>query len=86
MKLVEDYHGVKQSVKPIKVLEHEGDRLTHEIYEHLNTTFITPLAPHEISHLASAMDDILDYIDSNIQMMYNYSITETDSQCGNSPN
>ncbi|MDD1672162.1 MAG: DUF47 family protein [Methanomicrobiales archaeon] len=79
VKLVEDYRDVKTGVKQIESLEHEGDRLAHEIYEQLNITFITPLEPHEISHLASAMDDILDYIDGTTQMMYNYSITETDS-------
>lgn len=79
VQFVEDYQDVKTRVKQIEVLEHEGDRLTHEIYEQLNTTFITPLEPHEISHLASAMDDILDYIDGTTQMMHNYSITETDS-------
>jgi uncharacterized protein Yka (UPF0111/DUF47 family) len=77
--LVEDYTDVKGKIQKIEVLEHEGDRITHEIYEQLNVTFITPMEPQEISRLASALDDILDYIDGTTQKMFNYGITETDS-------
>src|SRR5690606_2239042 len=52
--------------------------ISHEIFEHLNRTFITPLDPGEISALASALDDILDYIDGSAQMMLNYGITAKD--------
>jgi uncharacterized protein Yka (UPF0111/DUF47 family) len=77
--LVEDYTDVKLKIQKIETLEHEGDRITHEIYEQLNVTFITPMEPQEISRLASALDDILDYIDGTTQKMFNYGITETDS-------
>jgi uncharacterized protein Yka (UPF0111/DUF47 family) len=77
--LVEDYTDVKSKIQKIETLEHEGDRITHEIYEQLNITFITPMEPQEISRLASALDDILDYIDGTTQKMFNYGITETDS-------
>jgi uncharacterized protein Yka (UPF0111/DUF47 family) len=77
--LVDDYTDVKTKVDQMELLEHEGDKITHEIYEHLNRTFITPLEPEEISKLASALDDILDYIEGTAQRMYNYGITETDA-------
>ncbi len=76
--LVDDFSDVKTKVHQIEQLEHEGDRITHEIYEQLNRTFITPLEPEEISRLASALDDILDYIDGTASKMYNYGITGTD--------
>jgi uncharacterized protein Yka (UPF0111/DUF47 family) len=77
--LVDNYSDVKTKVDQMELLEHEGDKITHEIYEHLNRTFITPLEPEEISQLASALDDILDYIEGTAQRMYNYGITETDA-------
>jgi uncharacterized protein Yka (UPF0111/DUF47 family) len=77
--LVDNYTDVKTKVDQMELLEHEGDKITHEIYEHLNRTFITPLEPEEISKLASALDDILDYIEGTAQRMYNYGITETDA-------
>jgi uncharacterized protein Yka (UPF0111/DUF47 family) len=77
--LVDNFTDVKTKVDQMELLEHEGDKITHEIYEHLNRTFITPLEPEEISKLASALDDILDYIEGTSQRMYNYGITETDA-------
>ncbi len=77
--LVDDYSNVREKVNQIEQLEHEGDRITHEIYEQLNQTFITPLEPEEISRLAAALDDILDYIKSTATRMYYYRIQETDT-------
>jgi uncharacterized protein Yka (UPF0111/DUF47 family) len=75
---VENFENVKEQCHRMKQIEHQGDEITHEIYEQLNLTFITPLEPEEISRLASALDDILDYIDGTAQQMYSYGITETD--------
>ena len=77
--LVDDFSDVKSKVDALERLEHDGDKITHEIYENLNRTFITPLDPEEISKLASALDDILDYIEGTAQRMHNYGITETDT-------
>jgi len=78
VEFVENFENVKEQCHRMKQLEHRGDDITHQIYEQLNQTFITPLEPEEISRLASAMDDILDYIDGSTQQMYSYGITETD--------
>ncbi len=77
--LVDDFSDVKNKVHQIEQMEHDGDRITHEIYEQLNRTFITPLEPEEISKLASALDDVLDYIDGTAQKMLNYGIEATDT-------
>ncbi|MDD1719296.1 MAG: DUF47 family protein [Methanoregulaceae archaeon] len=71
--------AMKSIVTQIKELEHEGDKISHEIYEQLNSTFITPLEPEEISHLASALDDVLDYIDGAARKLNNYGISEMDA-------
>ncbi|HUU76494.1 MAG TPA: DUF47 family protein [Methanoregulaceae archaeon] len=77
--LVEDFTDIKAKVNHLEQLEHEGDKITHEIYEQLNRTFITPLDHEEISRLASALDDILDFIEGTAQRMYNYGVIETDT-------
>ena len=69
--------------KSIKDLEHQGDFITHEIYEHLNRTFITPLDPMEISRLASALDDVLDYIDDSAEKLVIYGVKKFDSTMQN---
>ena len=77
--LTEDFTNVKEKRHEIEKLEHKGDQITHDIYEQLNRTFITPLEPDEISQLASALDEVLDYIDGSTEKMLYYNITGTDS-------
>ena len=56
----EDGHGL---LREIKELEHEGDRLTHEVISLLNRTFVTPFDRDDMYRLASALDDICDHVD-----------------------
>jgi len=78
--LTEDFTNVKEKRHAIELLEHQGDVVTHDIYDQLNRTFITPLDPEEISRLASSMDDVLDFIDGATEKMYYYGIDAADSQ------
>jgi len=48
----------------LKLIEHEGDLITREIFEALNSTFITPLDREDIAMIAGNLDDILDYMES----------------------
>ena len=77
--LTEDFTNVKEKRHEIEKLEHKGDQITHDIYEQLNRTFITPLEPDEISRLASTLDEVLDYIDGSAEKMFYYTIESTDS-------
>jgi predicted phosphate transport protein (TIGR00153 family) len=45
----------------IRDCEHEGDRITHDIIDRLNHTFVTPIDREDILALASALDNIVDY-------------------------
>ncbi len=47
----------------IRACEHEGDRITHDIIQRLNHTFVTPIEREDILALASALDDVVDLID-----------------------
>ena len=76
--LTEDFTNVKEKRQGIEQLEHQGDQVTHDIYEQLNRTFITPLEPEEISRLASGLDEVLDYIDGSAEKMLYFGIEETD--------
>lgn len=77
--MVNNQQNRETAFKKIKDLEHQGDQITHEIYENLNRTFITPLDPLEISRLATALDDILDYVDDSAEKMINYGVLEFDN-------
>jgi uncharacterized protein len=77
--LTEDFTNVKEKRHEIEKLEHKGDQITHDIYLQLNSTFITPIDPEEISKLASSLDEVLDYIDGATEKMYYYNIQGTDA-------
>jgi uncharacterized protein len=47
----------------IKEREHEGDRITYEIAQLINNTFVTPFDRDDIRRLATRLDDICDFID-----------------------
>ncbi len=63
-------------LKKISDLEHVGDELTHSIFTELSTNFITPFDREDISYLASALDDIVDYIDGSAKRFDLYKINE----------
>ncbi len=50
-------------IRRIKELEHEGDRLTHEVVDLLNRTFVTPFDRDDMYRLAGALDDVCDHVD-----------------------
>jgi predicted phosphate transport protein (TIGR00153 family) len=45
----------------IRLCEHEGDRITHDIIDRLNHSTVTPIDRQDVLALASALDDIVDY-------------------------
>jgi predicted phosphate transport protein (TIGR00153 family) len=52
----------KEAIKEVERLEHVGDDITHTIFIELSKNFITPFDREDIHSLASAIDDIADYI------------------------
>jgi predicted phosphate transport protein (TIGR00153 family) len=43
--------------------EHDGDRMTHDIIQRLNHSFVTPFEREDIIALASGLDDVVDFIE-----------------------
>ncbi len=62
-RLLSSYPDNKELAQEILVCEHEGDRITHDIIQRLNQTFVTPIDREDILALASALDDIVDYVE-----------------------
>lgn len=63
-------------VRQIHDLEHQCDAITHKIFGELNTTFVTPFDREDIHRLATALDDILDYMDGAAGRLVLYKIKE----------
>jgi predicted phosphate transport protein (TIGR00153 family) len=54
--------------------EQEGDRITHDIVQRLNSTFVTPIDREDIYGLATQMDDIVDYTEEAADFLGLYQI------------
>ena len=61
--------------REIKDAEHEGDRLTHEVVDLLNRTFVTPFDRDDMYRLAGALDDVCDHVDEAAGNILGYGVT-----------
>jgi predicted phosphate transport protein (TIGR00153 family) len=66
--------------REVVVCEQEGDRITHDIIQRLNQTFVTPFDREDIYALASALDDIVDFIEEISDFLGLYRIEATMDQ------
>jgi len=62
--------------KQIDKLENKGDELTHQIYLELGKNFITPFDREDIHSLATAIDDVADFIQGAANRMSLYRIDD----------
>jgi predicted phosphate transport protein (TIGR00153 family) len=62
-RMLEQWPDHGELARDVVVCEQEGDRITHDIIQRLNSTFVTPIDREDIYALASALDDIVDFIE-----------------------
>ena len=62
--MVHDYTDIELKARRIQEREHEGDEVTHAIIRRLNTTFVTPMDREDIYQLATALDDVMDFVEA----------------------
>lgn len=68
--------GRELLVQQIHDLEHQGDSVTHKIFAELSATFVTPFDREDIHVLASALDDVMDFIDGSAARFVLYKLQE----------
>jgi len=68
----------EEAIKKIGDIEHQGDEVSHDIFEHLNKTFITPFDREDIHALAKELDNITDMINTIVSRLKIYKITAVD--------
>src|SRR6266496_3843886 len=66
----------EKKIRDIKDLEHEGDRLTHELVDLLNRTFVTPFDREDMYRLAGVLDDICDHVDEAAGNVLGFGVTD----------
>ncbi len=57
-------------------VEHDSDQITHEIYNKINTTFVTPFDREDIYRLGSQLDDVMDHLEAVGSLLYLYGLTK----------
>ncbi len=62
--MMESFDRLEDRARDLKDIEHRADQVTHELYERLNRTFITPLEREDIHALASGLDDVVDAVEA----------------------
>ena len=66
-------------VSQVEEQEHVNDDLTHRVFTELGRNFITPFDREDIHYLASALDDICDYIYSTAKKINFYKVNPNDT-------
>ena len=69
-----------ERMRDIKELEHAGDRLTHELVDLINRTFVTPFDRDDMYRLAGVLDDICDHVDDSAEKVVGYGVREIREQ------
>ncbi len=76
VELLNGWPGSRELLRDIREAEHEGDRLTHEVVNLLNRTFVTPFDRDDMYRLASVIDDVCDHVDEAADNIDAYEVTD----------
>ncbi len=57
-------------------VEHDSDKITHELYNKINSSFITPFDREDIYRLGSGLDDVMDHLEAVGNLVYLYGLTK----------
>jgi len=72
--ILNNYQYSEPKLAKLKEIEHEADEITHQAYERMHKTFLTPLDREDIYALVNKMDSILDMIEASAVRMYLYKV------------
>ena len=68
------WQNVKERVGVINDLEHQGDAITHQIFDQLHRSIITPFDREDIALLAHSLDDVADFVHAAADAMLLYKV------------
>jgi predicted phosphate transport protein (TIGR00153 family) len=74
----DDYEKRQTLIKEVEDMEHMNDDYTHQIFTELGKNFITPFDREDIHYLATALDDIADYMYASAKKINFYHVNPND--------
>ena len=75
-----EYPNSSVTQADVKAIETSGDQITHDLINLLNTQYVTPFDREDIYELATALDDVVDYIEEATDLLELYGIEATTRQ------
>ncbi len=81
LNMVQDFTQVEQKANRLKEVESEGDSITHQIIDFLNSSFITPIDREDIYALAGKLDDVLDEIEGVASRLHLFNVEKPTAEC-----
>jgi uncharacterized protein Yka (UPF0111/DUF47 family) len=73
-----DFDKRQSLISKMEDVEHANDNLTHSLFTELGRNFITPFDREDIHYLASALDDIADFIYASAKKVNFYRVNPND--------
>jgi predicted phosphate transport protein (TIGR00153 family) len=75
--LLADLETRRVKMAQLRACEHEGDTITRQIFDALNSSFITPFDREDIRSLATDLDDVLDFVEGVAQQLLNFELGDS---------
>jgi predicted phosphate transport protein (TIGR00153 family) len=70
---------VQSVAERLEDIEHDSDQITHDLYQKINSTFVTPFDREDIYRLGSQLDDVMDHLEAVGSLLYLYGLTKLPS-------
>ena len=74
--MLSDGNSKADIAQRMREAEHAADETTHSIIRRVNSTFVTPFDREDIYSLASALDDVMDFMEEAVDMVLLYEIDD----------
>jgi uncharacterized protein Yka (UPF0111/DUF47 family) len=71
-----EYPNASVTQADVKAIETNGDQITHDLINLLNTQYVTPFDREDIYELATALDDVVDLIEEASDLLELYGIDQ----------
>lgn len=74
--MLREFQGNADQWRAVEEYEHEGDKITHRIFQTLHQSSVTPTDREDIHKLAATLDDVLDFIEGAAFRMAMYRVNK----------
>ena len=78
--VLEDGGDREALAQQMREAEHQADESTHQLIRRVNSTFVTPFDREDIYHLASGLDDVMDFMEEAVDLVLLYEVGSLPSE------